>query len=57
MKNNPDNSITLAPFRLSLQTYGFVLPSDSPLERLINIELLRLERSHQVKAISDRLLK
>ena len=57
MKNNPDKSLTLAPFRLSLQTYGFVVPSDSPLERLINIELLRLERSNQVQAISDRLLK
>ena len=57
MKNNPDKSLTLAPFRLSLQTYGFVVPSDSQLERLINIELLRLERSNQVQAISDRLLK
>ncbi|KGG32964.1 putative ligand gated channel (GIC family) [Prochlorococcus sp. MIT 0703] len=57
MKNNPDKSLKLAPFRLSLQTYGFVLPSDSPFERLINIELLRLERSRQVRAITDRLLK
>ena len=46
----------MASFALATQTYGFVLPVDNELRTPIDVELLQLQRSGDVKQITDRLL-
>lgn len=57
LKKNPDNSLVLAPFGLTFTTYGFVLPSNSDLTRLIDVELLDLYSNGMMQVITDAVLE
>jgi polar amino acid transport system substrate-binding protein len=57
LKHNPDKTLSIAPFPLSLTTYGFVLPKNSKLTRMIDIELLRLFASGRMETIENGILK
>ncbi len=56
LQQNPKAPFKMAPFALSTQTYGFVVPVNSKLRTPIDVELLQLQRSGEVKQITDRLL-
>ena len=56
LQQNPKAPFKMAPFALATQTYGFVLPVDNELRTPIDVELLQLQRSGEVKQITDRLL-
>ena len=47
----------MAPFSLANQTYGFVLPIDSPMRTPIDVVLLGMQRKGEVKQITDDLLQ
>ena len=57
LQNNPEAPFKIAPFSLANQTYGFVLPIDSPLRTPIDVVLLDLQRKGEVKTITDALLQ
>ncbi|WP_353616574.1 transporter substrate-binding domain-containing protein [Synechococcus sp. A15-24] len=56
LKNNPELAVLLAPFTLAEQTYGFAFRTGDPLRTPLNISILRLQSSGEVKTISKRLL-
>ena len=56
LKNNPELAVQLAPFTLAEQTYGFAFRTGDPLRTPLNISILRLQSSGEVKTISKRLL-
>ncbi len=56
LKNNPDLALSLAPFTLSEETYGFVIKPDSPLRTPMDVSILKLQRQGKVAAIANRLL-
>lgn len=53
LRQNPSLAVRLAPFSLAQETYGFALPPDSPLERPLDVSLLRLRRSGRIEAIQE----
>ena len=57
LQQKPQAPFKMAPFALANQTYGFVIPMNSALRTPIDIELLEMQRSGEVKSITDRLLE
>lgn len=57
LQQNPQAPVKMAPFTLASQTYGFVLPTNSDLRTPIDVVLLEMQRSGQVKRITDELLE
>jgi polar amino acid transport system substrate-binding protein len=57
LQQNPEAPYKMAPFSLANQTYGFVVPVDSPLRTPIDVVLLELQRKGEVKKITDSLLQ
>ena len=57
LQQNPGAPYKMAPFSLANQTYGFVVPVDSPLRTPIDVVLLDLQRKGEVKKITDSLLQ
>jgi polar amino acid transport system substrate-binding protein len=57
LHQNPEAPYKMAPFSLANQTYGFVVPVDSPLRTPIDVVLLELQRKGEVKKITDSLLQ
>ena len=57
LQQNPEAPYKIAPFSLANQTYGFVLPMDSPLRTPIDVVLLDMQRKGEVKKITDSLLQ
>lgn len=57
LQQNPGAPYKLAPFSLANQTYGFVLPIDSPMRTPIDVVLLGMQRKGEVKQITDALLQ
>lgn len=57
LQQNPGAPYKMAPFSLANQTYGFVVPVDSPLRTPIDVVLLELQRKGEVKKITDSLLQ
>ena len=57
LQQRPEAPFKMAPFALASQTYGFVIPADSDLRTPIDVVLLQMQRSGEVKAITDRLLQ
>lgn len=57
LRQNPQAPFKMAPFTLASQTYGFVLPTNSDLRTPIDVVLLEMQRSGQVKRITDELLE
>lgn len=51
ISQNPQLDLKLAPFSLAQETYGFAMPTNSPLEMPLDVSLLRLLRSGQIEAI------
>lgn len=51
LSQNPQLDLKLAPFSLAQETYGFAMPTDSPLEMPLDVSLLRLLRAGQIEAI------
>ncbi len=51
LSQNPQLDLKLAPFSLAQETYGFAMPTDSPLEMPLDVSLLRLLRSGRIEAI------
>ena len=56
LKKNKQSKLKLADFSLAVQTYGFVLPMDSPLRNPLNIELMGMERNGDTEKIESKLL-
>ena len=56
LKNNPELAVQLAPFTLAEQTYGFAFRTGDPLRTLLNISILKLQRSGAMEDVSKRLL-
>ena len=57
LQQKPEAPFKMAPFALANQTYGFVIPMNSSLRTPIDVELLQMQRSGEVKSITDRLLQ
>ena len=57
LQQKPQAPFKMAPFALASQTYGFVIPTNSALRTPIDVELLEMQRSGEVKSITDRLLE
>lgn len=57
LQQNPEAPFKLAPFALANQTYGFVIPFNSDLRTRIDVVLLKMQRSGEVKLITDRMLQ
>ena len=57
LQQNPEAPFKMAPFALANQTYGFVIPVSSDLRTPIDVVLLQMQRSGEVKSITDRLLQ
>ena len=57
LQQNPGAPYKMAPFSLANQTFGFVVPIDSPLRTPIDVVLLDLQRKGEVKKITDSLLQ
>ena len=57
LQQNPGAPYKMAPFSLANQTYGFVLPIDSPMRTPIDVVLLGMQRKGEVKQITDDLLQ
>ena len=53
LKHQSDLTHRLARFILASESYGFVLPADSPLLRSLNVGLIRLQREGRVQDITD----
>jgi polar amino acid transport system substrate-binding protein len=53
LKNNPELDLKLANFSLTTESYGFVLPRNSPLLDDLDISLLRLEQDGNIQEIAD----
>ncbi len=56
LQQKPEAPFKMASFALASQTYGFVIPMNSSLRTPIDVELLEMQRSGEVKSITDRLL-
>jgi polar amino acid transport system substrate-binding protein len=56
LKQNPDLDVRIAPFTLSDETYGFVLPPNSDLRTRMGVSILKLQQSGQAEAIADKFL-
>ncbi|MBE9153462.1 transporter substrate-binding domain-containing protein [Cyanobium sp. LEGE 06113] len=50
LSQNPRLDLKLAPFSLAQETYGFAMPLNSPLEKPLDVSLLRMLRSGQIEA-------
>ena len=57
LQQKPDAPFKMAPFALANQTFGFVIPMNSRLRTPIDVVLLQMQRSGEVKSITDRLLQ
>ena len=57
LSQNPQLKLRLASFSLAIETYGFVLPQNSSLERDINVVLLEMHQQQQIRAIGEKWLK
>ena len=57
LQQKPQAPFKMAPFSLASQTYGFVVPMNSALRTPLDIELVEMQRSGEVKSITDRLLQ
>ena len=57
LQQNPRAPFKMASFALASQTYGFVVPMDSDLRTPIDVALLQMQRSGEVKLITDNLLQ
>lgn len=49
-----DPSLTVAPFSIRTQNYGFVIPMNSPWRTKINRALLELQESGEYQRIYDK---
>lgn len=56
LARNPELNLTLADLSLGTEPYGFVLPVNSPLQRELNIELLRMTENGDLQEITRRWL-
>ena len=56
LKQNPELDVRIAPFTLSDETYGFVLPPNSYLRTRMGVSILKLQQSGQAEAIADKFL-
>ena len=56
VNQNPDQKLRVTEIRIALEPYGFVLPVDSPLEKLINVQLLNLVYSKDMAMFIERWL-
>ena len=57
LQQTPEAPFKMASFALANQTYGFVVPMHSDLRTPIDVVLLRMQRSGEVKMITDRMLQ
>ena len=57
LQQKPEAPFKLAPFALASQTYGFVVPMGSQLRTPIDVVLLQMQRSGEVKMITESLLQ
>ena len=57
LQQTPDAPFKMASFSLANQTYGFVVPMNSDLRTPIDVILLQMQRSGEVKMITDRMLQ
>ena len=57
LQQTPEAPFKMASFSLANQTYGFVVPMNSDLRTPINVILLQMQRSGEVKMITDRMLQ
>ncbi len=57
LQQTPEAPFKMASFSLANQTYGFVVPMNSDLRTPIDVILLQMQRSGEVKMITDRMLQ
>ena len=57
LQQTPDAPFKMASFSLANQTFGFVVPMNSDLRTPIDVILLQMQRSGEVKMITDRMLQ
>ena len=57
LSQHPQLKLRLASFALGIETYGFVLPQNSSLERDINVVLLEMHQNQKMRVIADKWLK
>ena len=57
LQQTPEAPFKMASFALANQTYGFVVPMHSDLRTPIDVVLLKMQRSGEVKMITDRMLQ
>jgi polar amino acid transport system substrate-binding protein len=53
LRTHPELPMRVARFSLAQETYGFVFPAGSSLERPLDVSLLRLSRSGRIEAIQE----
>ena len=57
LQQTPEAPFKMASFSLANQTFGFVVPMNSDLRTPIDVILLQMQRSGEVKMITDRMLQ
>jgi polar amino acid transport system substrate-binding protein len=54
LAQNPEVELRVAAFTLHAETFGFALPHNSSLTKLLDVTIVRLRENGTLKAISDR---
>lgn len=55
-QQNPEENLTVTEIRISLEPYGFVIRDNSPLEKIIDVQLLDLIYSRRITEFTERWL-
>jgi polar amino acid transport system substrate-binding protein len=56
VKQHPDEKVYVTPLKLAIEPYGFVMPTNSPLEKILNVRLLNLLYGQEMDRITQRWL-
>ena len=56
VKKHPEDRLQVTSLELNIEPYGFVLPSTSPLQKILNVHLLAIAYSHEMNEISEKWL-
>jgi polar amino acid transport system substrate-binding protein len=55
-QQHPDAKLKVTEIRISLEPYGFIIEEDSPLKKLLNVEILDLIYSRRITEFTERWL-
>ncbi len=56
VKQHPEDQFYVTELKLTFEPYGFAIPMDSPLEKILNIHLLNLVYGQEMNTLTERWL-